>query len=283
MKTFLLGTGCQKGGTTWLFQYLKASPQYVPGFRKEYHVFDAIDIPGQAYRRDEVTEQAEAALARGREGGPVNAQPLLLASMLANPTYYYDYFAGLLLTRPQGRVTADVTPSYGMLAAARLSEIKDEFASRGVRTVAVFLMRDPVDRVLSQMRMQLRRKPDKFARPLQEVLLRRHALSTYAARTRYDLTIAALDEAFDQSEIFFGFYEDLFREDRIREVCRLLGIDFHKPMFDVRANASPPVRDVPEEVLRTVARSYGAVYQAVAARFPDVDLDALWPSTRFLT
>ena len=179
-------------------------------------------------------------------------------------------------------MTADVTPSYGMLAAARLSEIKAGFAGRGVRTVSAFLMRDPVDRVLSQMRMQLRRKADRFARPLQEVLLRRHALSTYAARTRYDLTITALDEAFDQSEIFFGFFEDLFREDRVREVCRLLGIEFHQPMFDVRANASPPV-GVSEEVLRTVAHSYGDVYQAVAARFPEVELEALWPSTRFLT
>jgi hypothetical protein len=282
MKTFLLGTGCQKGGTTWLFQYLKASPQYVTGFRKEYHVFDAIDIPGQAYRRDEITEAAEATLARGREGKPVNAQVMLLAAMQANPEFYFDYFSGLLMTRPEGRVTADVTPSYGMLSAERLTGIQQAFAERGVRTATVFLMRDPVDRVLSQMRMQVRRKSDRFRRPLAEVLLLRHAMPGYAARTAYDQTISVVDEAFDPADVYYGFYENLFNEDRIREICALLGMDFHPPKLDVRANASPPVQDVPEETLRVVAESYRPVYEAVGRRFPDVDLEALWPYSRLL-
>ena len=282
MKTFLLGTGCQKGGTSWLFHYLKASPQYVSGFRKEYHVFDALDIPEQAYRRDEVIEQAAAAVARGREGGPVNAQVLHLASMYANPRFYYDYFAGLLLTRPQARVTADLTPAYGMLPAARLSEIRSEFAARGVRTVSVFLMRDPVDRVLSQVRMQVRRKADRFEDPIEQVLLRRHTRAEYALRTQYHHTIAALDEAFEPGEVHYGFFEDFFDEERVREICALVGIDFHPPSFDVRRNASPPAVGVSEEVLRTVAEHYRPVYEAVAARFPDVDFAELWPYSRLL-
>ena len=43
--TFLLGVGCQKGGTAWMHRYLEASPQCDPGFRKEYHVWDALDLP----------------------------------------------------------------------------------------------------------------------------------------------------------------------------------------------------------------------------------------------
>ena len=283
MKTFLLGAGCQKGGTSWLFHYLKASPQYVPGFRKEYHVFDALDIPEQAYRRDDVTELAKDALARGREGGPVNAQVLHLASMYANPTFYYEYFSGLLMTRPEARLTADLTPAYGMLPAARMTEIKAGFADRGVRTVSAFLMRDPVDRVLSQLRMQVRRKADRFERPLEEVLLRRHAMPEYALRTAYDHTITALDEAFDPSEVYYGFFEDLFSEPRVRELCDLVGIEFHPPSFDVRRNASPPAVGVSDEVLRTVAHRYRHVYEAVAARFPDVDFEELWPYSRLLT
>ena len=50
-KTFLLGVGCQKGGTTWLYDYLATSPQFKHGHRKEYHVFDAIDLAvGEAPR-----------------------------------------------------------------------------------------------------------------------------------------------------------------------------------------------------------------------------------------
>lgn len=282
MKTFLLGTGCQKGGTSWLFHYLKDSPQYVNGFRKEYHVFDALDIPEQGYRRDEVFELAQSAVARGRQGGPVNAQVLHLASMYANPRFYYDYFAGLLLTRPQARVTADLTPANGMLSAARFSQIKNEFAERGVRTVSVFLMRDPVDRVLSQMRMQVRRKADRFQRPIEEVLLERHTNAEYVLRTQYDRTIAALDAAFDPDEVYYGFFENLFDEARVREICALVGIDFHAPRFDVRRNSSPPAVGVSDRVLRTVAEHYRPVYEAVGARFADVDLQHLWPYSRLL-
>jgi hypothetical protein len=281
-KTFLLGTGCQKGGTTWLFQYLKQSPEYVAGFRKEYHVFDALDVPDMAYRREQLIQQAEEALARGRDGGPINAQVMMLAAMQANPVFYYDYFAGLLMTRPRGRMTADVTPSYGMLPAARLAEIRDELAVRGVRTVALFLMRDPVDRILSQIRMQVRETPERFAKPPHELLLGRHWHPQYELRTRYDRTIAALDEVFERTDIIYGFFENLFSEARIREVCTTLGIDFHPPRFDERHNASPPAQAVPDETVRVVATHYREVYETVAARFPGVDLEAVWPSMRFL-
>ena len=283
VKTFLLGTGCQKGGTTWLFHYLKESPQFVAGFRKEYHVFDAIDLPGESYRRDEITEAAAAVLDRARAGGPVNAQIMMLAALQANPDFYYDFFAGLLATRPEGRLAADVTPTYGLLSAERFRAIRAEFGRRGVRTASVFLMRDPVDRVLSQMRMQVRRKADRFQRPLDEVLLRRHRHKGYSSRTRYDLTLSALDEAFDPADIYVAFYEDLFTEDRIREICVFLGIDVHPPRFDVRSNASPPATDISEATLRTVAEHFRPVYEAVAARFPGADLERLWPSTRLLS
>ena len=44
-RTFLLGLGAQKAGTAWMHRYLESSPQCDPGFRKEYHVWDAVDLP----------------------------------------------------------------------------------------------------------------------------------------------------------------------------------------------------------------------------------------------
>ena len=40
-KVFILGVGCQKGGTTWLHKQLDKHPNVNMGFTKEYHVFDA--------------------------------------------------------------------------------------------------------------------------------------------------------------------------------------------------------------------------------------------------
>jgi hypothetical protein len=147
----------------------------------------------------------------------------------------------------------------------------------------MLLMRDPVERVWSHVRMQAQRFPTMFDQPLPEVLLERHAEANYAMRTRYDHTIAALDEAFGSDEVYYGFYEDLFTEDRMREICAFLGIDFVAPEFEVRRNASErPVDTIPDDTVRVVAGHFAEVYDAVAARFPDKDLEALWPSARFV-
>ena len=55
--TFLLGVGCQKGGTAWMHRYLEASPQCDPGFRKEYHVWDALDLPAGRLARERIEKQ----------------------------------------------------------------------------------------------------------------------------------------------------------------------------------------------------------------------------------
>jgi hypothetical protein len=280
-KTFLLGTGAQKGGTTWLFRYLKESPQYVRGYMKEYHVFDALDLPSEERARNTIFRRATDALESARAGAPTDARFLHRLSMYGNPNLYYDYFSGLLATRPGGRVTADMTPEYGMLPVARFRDIRNGFAERGVRAAAILLMRDPVERVWSHIRMRAQRRPETFDRPLHEVLLNDHSDPNYAQRTRYDRTIAALDEVFDQADVHYGFYETLFTESSIKEICEFAGIDYLSPDFDRQRNVSErPAAPVPESTVREVATSYRAVYEAVAARFPDVDVEELWPNAR---
>ena len=44
-KIFVLGVGCQKGGTTWLYKQLIKSEAVNFGYTKEYHVFDTIYTP----------------------------------------------------------------------------------------------------------------------------------------------------------------------------------------------------------------------------------------------
>jgi len=69
----------------------------------------------------------------------------------------------------------------------------------------------------------------------------------------------------------------------LQSLCDFLGIAFLEPDFERQVNVSPKdVAQLPEDTVRTVARHFREVYDAVAARFPDVDLAALWPSMRYL-
>jgi hypothetical protein len=264
--TFLLGVGCQKGGTAWMHRYLEASPQCDPGFRKEYHVWDSLDLPAGRLARERIEKQ----------GGQ-------RAAFLREPDRYFDYFAGLL--EPESvRLTADITPGYAALPVSRLSMIRDGFESRGVRPVAVYLLRDPVERIWSAARMDMRRRgPDAPEAPETRVgHMYMHPM--YADRTRYDLTMDALEAAFPREAVFYGFYERLFSTETLVPLCAFLGLDFHEPAFDRQVNVSPKSEgaSLPEDTTRTIARHFEPVYAAVQRRFPGLDLAEVWPSMRLL-
>jgi hypothetical protein len=264
--TFLLGVGCQKGGTAWLHRYLEASPQCDPGFRKEYHVWDALDLPAGRLARERIEAQ----------GGP-------RAAFLHDPQQYFDYFSGLLA--PAGiRLTADITPGYAALSVDRLRMIRSGFVSRGVRTTTVFLVRDPVERIWSAARMDMRRLGADAPEAPESRIGHMYMHPMYADRTRYDLTMDALETAFPREEVFYGLYERLFSVETLRPLCELLGIDFHEPDAGRHVNVSPKSEGatLSEDTVRTIARHFAPVYHAVQRRFPDLDLAELWPSMRLL-
>lgn len=263
-RTFLLGLGAQKAGTAWMHRYLESSPQCDPGFRKEYHVWDAVDLPSGRVVRERIEKQ----------GGD-------RARFLVEPDHYFDYFAGLLASG--ARLTADITPAYAGLSVERLSFVRAGFEARGVRPVAVYLMRDPVERVWSAVRMDARRRGIDHPGAVENRLRKVADDDQYARRTRYDLAIAKIDEAFGRDAVFYGFYERLFDRGTLRELCAFLGLDFHEPDFGREVNVSPKDDgELSDETVRALVERFAPVYAAVAARFPEVDLATLWPSTRFL-
>ena len=281
LNTFLLGTGCMKGGTTWLHRYLAASPQCEPGYRKEYHVFDTSDFSQRPFVIDGVLRRAETSLARMSAGEAADAWPLHLTAMIADTSLYFDYFSGLL-SRPGVRLTMDITPGYAGLSPERLESIRHEFQRRQVRTRAVFLLRDPVERIWSHVRMQKRRRPEQNPGTAEELVLQRYQDPVYDVRSRYEPTVRNLDAVFG-SDVSYHFFERLFDEDQTRRICEFAGIDFQLPDFDVAYNASPKsaVR-LPVSTVQEVALHLRSTYEFVAQRFSDIDLHTVWPSARYV-
>ncbi len=280
----MLGLGAQKAGTTWLHTQLEGSPQFARGYFKEYHVFDCIDVPIQRWNRDKVFRRAAEESTLALAGERAQARMLHRASMVLNPQHYFDHFSALLSRNDPARLAADVTPDYALLPARRLSKIRDHFAERGIRTAVVFLMRDPVERTYSQIRMQQGRQPRRFPAPAEAMVERIHDQEIYASRSRYETTIAAVDSVFDPADVYYGFYEELFEGNTFREICGFLGIDPVDADFGDIRNVSQPKDDggLPESAVRAAAQHLAPTYRAVAERFPDRDLARMWPSSRFV-
>ena len=262
--TFLLGVGAQKAGTSWLHDQLHRRSDADFGFLKEYHVFDALDLERFADFRP-------------KRPTPLKWRTWRRARFIARPERYFDYFASRLKP-PQIRLTGDITPSYAGLSAESYQRIKQAFAQRGVQTRALFIMRDPVERFLSQQRMQLRKRglltPAHEFEHLNKASLK--LLKRDSPRNDYPATLDALRDGFAESEVFIGLYETLFAPAAHRELCGYLGIPEQIPDMSQRVNASHATTSVPQEVLQRLGRHFTPLVAAVQKRCPDLRVEQHW-------
>ena len=262
--TFLLGVGAQKAGTSWLHDQLQRRSDADFGFLKEYHVFDALELERFAGFRP-------------KRPSPLKWRTWRRARFIARPERYFDYFAARL--KPARiRLTGDITPSYAGLSAESYQRIQKAFAQRGVQTRAVFIMRDPVERFLSQQRMQLRKRgllsPKHEIEHLNKASLK--LLKRDSPRNDYPATLDALKDGFAASHVFIGLYETLFTADNHRALCRCLNIAEQIPELSHRVNASQATTAVPTEVLRRLGQHFTPLVTAVQERCPDLGVEHHW-------
>ena len=262
--TFLLGVGAQKAGTSWLHDQLHRRSDADFGFLKEYHIFDALELERFANFRP-------------KRPTPLKWRTWRRARFIARPERYFDYFASRLKP-PQIRLTGDITPSYAGLSAESYQRIQKAFAQRGVQTRAVFIMRDPVERFLSQQRMQLRKRglltPAHEIEHLNKASLK--LLKRESPRNDYPATLDALRDGLAESEIFIGLYETLFTAATHRKLCRYLGIPEQVSDGSHRVNASQATTSVPLEVLQRLGRHFSPLVAAVQERCPELAVEQHW-------
>lgn len=213
--TFLLGLGAQKAGTSWLHDYAASDAKSDFGPLKEYHVWDALELPGLGHHDMRPQRPLNRALQRlistARRRDP--AEWRLRGALQADPEHYFDYFAGLL-DNPGTRLTGDITPAYAGLSEPTLARIRAGFVSRGVDVKTVFLMRDPVARAISAARMNRRKRDWREGMPplgdFDRALLRYARSSAQDLRANYARTVGRIRAVFDPGQVWWGFYETMF-------------------------------------------------------------------------
>ncbi len=276
-KTFLIGLGAQKTGTTWLHRYLNSSPSADFGRMKEYHVFDALHVRGsERYRYERVHpwEYVRHVFSRG-------SRPLTMSRMQNDTGYYFDYFARIL-ERDTISLTGDITPAYSGLSSTVLREIKEGFAQRGIRTRAVFIMRDPFERYWSAIRM-FRRKYEKRAGARAQadwkVFENSFRDSEAQVRSRYDQTLEAIYGAFGPEEYRLFLFEEFFREETVLQLSGLLGMELPRADFDIRVNTSRKAgNEIPDELRKQFVDYYRSAYLAAFDAFGEEKVRSLWPN-----
>lgn len=265
-RSFILGLGAQKAGTSWLFDYLAASGVVATHRIKEYHIWDALCIPG-----------LEALVVKPQDSD-TNFENRVRFFMQQSPDNYVTYF-GYMMKEQAKRVTCDITPLYSGLGRDVLRLIKQGFARRGIATKAVFLMRDPVERCWSAARMESR--DDLGHTRIDEEDVLRRALSRLAAlRTRYDRTVAEIEAVFAPSEVHYGIYEEMFADTELARLSAFCGVPFAPGHVARKVNVSEVSVPISDAACARIATHYREVYDFAARRFPQTK--GLWRGFGYL-
>ena len=265
-RTFILGLGSQKSGTSWLFDYLASSGTVATHFIKEYHVWDAIHVPGVS--RLLVT----------KEESELNSESRVRFFLQQSPENYFIYFS-YMMNQQGKKVTCDITPLYSGLNRGVLRMIKEGFERRGVSTRAVFLMRDPVERCWSAARMDSRIEFG-HTRISEEDVLARALSKLTGLRTRYDITVGEMEAVFEPSSMFFGLYEEMFDSENLSKLSEFCLVPTRQSQAEKKVNVSEVATPISDAAYAKIASHYRGVYEFAAKRFPRTT--ELWKGYRYL-
>ncbi len=272
---FLLGVGAQKAGTSWLHQQLHQRSDADFGFLKEYHIHDALTIP-----KLERFRHLNVQLTKPRSW--LQPRSWRRQRFFSDPRRYYNYFAWLLRRprRPNRTVclTGDITPSYAVLSADTFRGIHNQFQQRGIPVRPVFLLRDPIERIISSQRMKLRKQGQRDA-ATEVASLRKRVHKGQGLRSNYSQTLVALDQAFGLEHCFIGLFETLFQQDNYAALCKYLEITYQEPDWQQKVNASATTNLIPDDLLAELGQQQAADFNQVCRALPQMDFAKLWPTT----
>tara|TARA_B100000378_G_scaffold70310_1_gene53413 strand:- start:87 stop:1001 length:915 start_codon:yes stop_codon:yes gene_type:complete len=283
--TFLLGMGAQKAGTSWLYNYIKQQPEADFGQLKEYHVWDALNIRefyDVDFRKDRKNLRRDfrdllmRIMNRPREAYCVRRQ------MQLNTKFYFDYFSEIL-KKDCTFITGDFTPEHGALDVKILNFIQNEFENRGISTKAIFIMRDPVDRCLSAVRMWKKfgksRQGVDIERSLEDSLLSYVGTRQAQLLTNYQQTINSLEKAFEPEDIYIGFYETMFQKKEIERLSYFIGTSVDYSFSEESFNTTSKGDVLSSEAHRQASLAFTSVYKFCFTRWPN--LQNHWTTCQF--
>ena len=170
-KPGALCIGAQKAGTSWLAQMLGQHPQiWIPPF-KEVQYFNHLFIPGHRkwigwhYRQ----KPQEIRDRHAKRGIPVPPDlETYLQGVTRGKMFHNQWYKRVFAAAPGVAMPMDFTPEYSTLP----DEGVDYVASFLPKARVIYLIRHPVDRAVSQLRMNLareKRRPETLADWMAEI------------------------------------------------------------------------------------------------------------------
>lgn len=144
--------GAQKAGTTWLDKMFKSHPEIWTPPVKELQFFNEL------YMKDSFTwikkhreEHSAKVVKYAANIRPIDWPKIELSKLICEENTNFDWYESIFDYAPFGSIKGEMTPEYSLLEQEHISDI----ASRYPFLKVIFVMRDPVERALSGIKMRL--------------------------------------------------------------------------------------------------------------------------------
>ncbi|MEY8882061.1 sulfotransferase [Donghicola sp. XS_ASV15] len=255
--TVLIGLGSTKSGTTWLYHYLADHPQCHVRSRKELHYFDNLDPTALNKERQKVSRKAEELGERAETAkGPMRYRVrkrfddaldwLLVLNEDDDADRDHAYISFLKSGRAGKPVVADITPSYGIQS----QEIYQRMMKVSEDVRFLYLMRDPVARLWSHVRMNAEKskKSAPFETRCADLLQSAIDGNLPEMRARGDYaTVLERAPSLPEGKFLALFYEDIFDGDGLRKLCEFAGLNYMPTDLTVRHHEGKSLDMTPEQ------------------------------------
>ena len=211
--TLLIGLGAAKAGTTWLHRYLADHPSCHAPPVKEMHWFDTVHTDWKRMRRDALLRERDRIARKGAPQARLDRIARYADLFKGRPLDDADYLAALS-EGAEHRLRFEITPAYSILPEAIIERMA---ALEGGTAKFLFVMRDPVRRMWSNIRMGAERKGRTAEEMATEALS--PAGGAHLARSAYGEILPKLRRAIPEDRLLVLFYEELFRQETLDRLC----------------------------------------------------------------
>lgn len=276
-KTFLIGVGAMRTATSWVYTYLGSLPDVAVSPLKELHFFN-IKFPSYLMSDMDTFAMKRLAFYMEQEGGAVRnlrAGDAFQASvdrvqMIYDDNAYFGHFARLC--SPKTKAFCDFTPGYAVIGPSGFEYIKKFCATQDCRVKLLFVMRDPLDRMWSQLRHLHDINPANVSLDDWQAAIES---DTFYIRSDYTGTVSDLNTTFASEDLLYLFYEELFEEATLRRLCDFAGVDYRPPRIETRINEARTQDDMSDEVRKALLYRLEPQYEFCRDRFGDA-IPATW-------
>lgn len=260
--------GAQKAGTTWLHRSLRCHPDiWLPPF-KEIQYFNRVhprkgsarisqSSPHDMQRLENLLRTIQSTLA-GTLPAEQKLARVYCLSLIATAERTDEWYGRIFQNAPESALCGEVSPDYAVLPGKGIRHILE----LNPDTKFIFIMRDPIERGWSHLRMDESRGVAKRVPHLQRIFA-----SGFLLYSDYMTTIDRYRRHVPDHNFLMLFFDDLVSrpEYLLQEVCSFLGVDHSRATF-AKAERAINVgirKEMDDETYRTFVKAFAPIYDGL--------------------